>query len=456
MVEKLSADDVLNTLGNSNPHILACILICGIQWTPLAFAGLCASFIVKSPDNSSFVSISDEFDLSGDSSWLADGTTTFYMIGNMFGAIFIPPFADKYGRLPVFVGTIIMMAISGMATASSNSFTLFCFFRIIHGAFYTASGLAGWVLAYENTPLDLRFFTSVYFGLSWVLGACLLAAISYYLSNWRWVMFFISVPNLIVAGLVFCFVPESLHYLAGRHKTDDVEKWLNKIGGAKNDIMACDIVESDPQKDKSLGELWNEIWIHKMFLVYIFAMTYIWIVDTFIYFGLSFYSTDLAGNIYTNFILMSLVEAPAYILAPIFMNKYGRKSLICGTHILAGLSFLGIVLLPSYLHIAFWLMGKFTISCSFMSIYMFASEIFPTDGRNKCIGFCETMSRFGGMLSPYLSHLVVIHSLAPAITLSFIAISGGLLTLILPETLNTKLPSTIAETASKRTLIEKA
>ena len=72
---------------------------------------------------------------------------------------------------------------------------------------------------------------------------------------------------------------------------------------------------------------------------------------------------------------MSLVEAPAYIFSPIFMNKYGRKVLISGTHIIAGLSFLGIVLSTEEWHIHFWLLGKFAISCSFMSIYMFASEV---------------------------------------------------------------------------------
>lgn len=110
------------------------------------------------------------------------------------------------------------------------------------------------------------------------------------------------------------------------------------------------------------------------------------IVDTFIYFGLAFYSTNLAGNLYLNFVLMSLVEAPAYIFSPIFMNKYGRKVLISGTHIIAGLSFLGIVLSSEAWHIHFWLLGKFAISCSFMSIYMFASEVRKT-GKHFSLDF---------------------------------------------------------------------
>ncbi|CAP30377.2 Protein CBG11182 [Caenorhabditis briggsae] len=461
--DKLSADDVLNTLEKRNRYILTCILVCGFAWAPLAFTGLCPSFVVKSPENSSFIGVADEFNLTGEATWLADSTTTFYMVGNMIGGMFIPPLADKYGRLPVFVVTVLLMASSGILSAFSNSILMFCIMRLIHGIFYTvswmihtASGLAGWVLGYENTPLRLRFFTSVYYGLMWVVGACLLALLAYILPDWRYLMFCISFPNLFVAILIYMTVPESLHYLVSSQQTEKIEAWLEKIRGPKGDITAMDIVEIQDPKGSSFKSLCREMWKHKMFIVYIFVMTYLWIVDTFIYFGLAFYSKNLAGNIYLNFVLMSLVEAPAYVFSPIFMNKYGRKVLISGTHIIAGLSFLGIVLSSEEWHIHFWLLGKFAISCSFMSIYMFASEIFPTDGRNKCIGFCETLSRFGGMLSPYLSHLTAVHALAPAITLSLIAVSGGLLTLVLPETLNTKLPSTIAETASRRQLIDRS
>ncbi|VDM70661.1 unnamed protein product [Strongylus vulgaris] len=55
-----------------------------------------------------------------------------------------------------------------------------------------------------------------------------------------------------------------------------------------------------------------------------------------------------------------------------------------------------------------WVLGKFAISCSFMSIYVYASEIFPTNIRNLSIGFCEMMSRVGGILAPYVTALVSI------------------------------------------------
>ncbi|CAD6195708.1 unnamed protein product [Caenorhabditis auriculariae] len=451
-----SPDDVLGFLGSDSRFLLTCIVVSGFAWTPIALTGLCPAFIVKHGHNTSFLAVVDEFNLKNESAFLADGTTTAFMVGNMIGGIFITQIGDRYGRQPVFIACLMMMAFFGLLSAMAQDVYLLCIMRFIHGIFYTAAGLVGWVLGYENTPVSLRFFTSVYFGLTWVFGTCLLALVGYLTPNWRYLMVVISLPNFVTAIVAYMLVPESLHFLVSSNKRRRVAKWLikaRKYDGDEllGDLRAEDVVGNGPKKaSKGFWELICEMFEHKKFLVYTAAMVYLWIVDTFIYFGLSFYAKDLAGSFYLNFVLMSLVEAPAYVFAPIMMNRHGRRLLVCFSHVIAGMSFLGIVFFDEALHLPFWLIGKFSISCSFMSIYVYASEIFPTDARNKCIGFCETMSRIGGMLSPHLGSLAQITPSLPAITLSGISVLGGVLTFLLPETLNTQLPATISETTSRR------
>uniref|UniRef100_A0A914S9Y1 Uncharacterized protein n=1 Tax=Parascaris equorum TaxID=6256 RepID=A0A914S9Y1_PAREQ len=43
--------------------------------------------------------------------------------------------------------------------------------------------------------------------------------------------------------------------------------------------------------------------------------------DTFVYFGLSIYTTRIAGNKYWNYALSGLVEVPAYLFAPYALDK---------------------------------------------------------------------------------------------------------------------------------------
>lgn len=43
--------------------------------------------------------------------------------------------------------------------------------------------------------------------------------------------------------------------------------------------------------------------------------------DTFVYFGLSLVSTELAGNRYANYVFSGLVEIPSYLLAPFCLDR---------------------------------------------------------------------------------------------------------------------------------------
>ena len=57
---------------------------------------------------------------------------------------------------------------------------------------------------------------------------------------------------------------------------------------------------------------------------------------------------------------------------------------------------------------AFSLIGKFGVSASFASIYMYSAEIYPTETRSLCIGICDVFARFGTMLAPVIAHLVTL------------------------------------------------
>ncbi|KAK6051511.1 hypothetical protein COOONC_10984 [Cooperia oncophora] len=67
--------------------------------------------------------------------------------------------------------------------------------------------------------------------MAWVAGYCLVTPLAIVAPSWRWLIFFVSVPQLITASLCYLpLFPESLHYLAiGRHEKI-VGEWLNKTG----------------------------------------------------------------------------------------------------------------------------------------------------------------------------------------------------------------------------------
>ena len=55
---------------------------------------------------------------------------------------------------------------------------------------------------------------------------------------------------------------------------------------------------------------------------------------------------------------------------------------------------------------AFSLFGKFAVSIAFALLYVYASELFPTEARNKGMGVSSVAARIGGILAPFVSLLV--------------------------------------------------
>ena len=53
--------------------------------------------------------------------------------------------------------------------------------------------------------------------------------------------------------------------------------------------------------------------------------------------------------------------------------------------------------------------AKLAITSSYGAIYIFTAEQFPTAVRNVGLGACSTFARFGGVIAPYINHLVSIN-----------------------------------------------
>jgi len=52
------------------------------------------------------------------------------------------------------------------------------------------------------------------------------------------------------------------------------------------------------------------------------------------------------------------------------------------------------------------LTGKFAVSTAFALLYVYTSELFPTEVRNKGLGVTSVAARIGGILAPFVASLV--------------------------------------------------
>lgn len=97
-----------------------------------------------------------------------------------------------------------------------------------------------------------------------------------------------------------------------------------------------------------------------------------------------------AGSKYWSYALTGLVEIPSYICSPFLLEFLGRRLFVSLSHFLTAIAFVGIIFVEDpTISLILWLIGKFGISCAFTSLFVYATEIFPTVLRSSLIGICE-------------------------------------------------------------------
>ena len=91
------------------------------------------------------------------------------------------------------------------------------------------------------------------------------------------------------------------------------------------------------------------------------------------------------------------------------------------------------------------MLGKLAITSSYGTVYIFSAELFPTVIRNVGMGSVSMSGRVGGIVCPYVNMLSDVWTPLPLIIYGTVAFTGGLTTLLLPETLGKRLPETIQD-----------
>lgn len=70
------------------------------------------------------------------------------------------------------------------------------------------------------------------------------------------------------------------------------------------------------------------------------------ITNSFVYIGLSLSAVSIGGDKYTNFILVAIVEIPAYAVTPFFSDKFGRRLSLCVSLLIAGVCCVAFAFIP--------------------------------------------------------------------------------------------------------------
>ncbi|KFM67684.1 Organic cation transporter protein, partial [Stegodyphus mimosarum] len=394
-----------------------------------------------------------EFDLVCDREWLVSLAKSIYMIGFLVSVILFGQLSDWIRRLPTIFISYIVTTISLLLFLLSTSYLMFVILRFFQAFGRTGLTTIGFVLLMEIVGPQHRTEAGIAIQLGWTVGFITLALVGYLFRHWFWFQVAMSVPILPLV-FFYKFIPESPRWLLIQGKVKQLEKILiegAKLNGQELKYQIKDLKMLKEQKtgqNRSTSNVFDLFRSPKM-RSRVLNMIYLWIVNAFMYYGLSYNTNDLAGNPYLNFFLAGALEIPAYASVFFGIKKWGRRPTLTFFMLAGGCACAAIIAVPEsilWLTTAFAMIGKFCISGSFGVLYLYTSELFPTVVRNVAIGTCSMWARVGSILAPFVKELgKATHVSVPNIIYAILAVSSGLLALLLPETKGQKMPDSLLE-----------
>ncbi|XP_028394452.1 organic cation transporter protein-like [Dendronephthya gigantea] len=397
-----------------------------------------------------FTSIVTEFDLVCDDSILATVASMFIFAGWIIGSVLFGFLSDRFGRKVAFLSCVINISVVALIGAFVNALWQFIIIRFFVGVGIGCSASLFIILS-EFSGVKHRGTMGVIFWFSFIFGLCILPLYAHLIRDWRKLTILTSCLGF-PAFIVWWIFPESVRYYLIKGKEDEAHEVLERVAKYNRKPIIKDKLEQVEEEQKSsLKDLFATPTIRK----YTLLSCFIWCVESIVYYGVSFASVLLGGNIYLSFFIINSMEIPATILAIWTVERFGRKkTTLWGMVVACVASILGVVfrMHQDNLYDGYWIMtvimamlSKGFINLSFTGVWVWSNELFPTVVRNTGMGTTNGLARVGSFLSGYVIWLTRIHPLIPYSIFATMAFFASCACLLLPETTGRPTQEVISE-----------
>ncbi|XP_069000195.1 solute carrier family 22 member 7-like [Embiotoca jacksoni] len=401
-------------------------------------------------DNSTFTStVATEWDLVCDRKSLTKTTGTIFFAGVTLGAVVIGFLSDKYGRRNTLLASYIMSIVFGFSSAFANVYGLYLALRFFTGFALVGISINTLVLPIEWVDTEHRSFIGVIGGLSWSVGNMMLAGFAFLVNDWRSLIMTVTAP-LGFAVLSWWWIPESARWLLTKGRLERAQFYLDRCAkfNKRQKLSSKFIMETfsnnEEEEDRNYSYL-DLIRTPEMRRL-TFLSGIVWYGVALTYYGISLNIKGFGLNIYLTHFIYAAIEVPAKLLTYCCLNIFGRRKCQSGTLLLTGLCIaVNIFVHPDvwYVRTVVAILGKGFSEASFTTIFLYTTEFYPTVIRQKGLGYTSFVSRLGVSVAPLILLLEDMWTLLPQIIICSLAVVSGLVSLLLPETLNKRLPETV-------------
>ncbi|XP_015429016.1 PREDICTED: organic cation transporter protein-like [Dufourea novaeangliae] len=398
-------------------------------------------------------SIITQWDLVCDREQLANFVQSCTMFGVLIGNLVFSIMADRIGRRKPLMIAIGLQSLTGFISAFVPWYGLFVLFKFISAVATGGTMLVSFVLLMEIVGVEWRSIMSVLFHIPFLLGHLMNPLISYLTRTWDGFQMAVSIPSIFLLSY-YWIIPESPRWLLATGKLSRAEKILIKAADRnkipiENVKKAIETYECSARiRQKQNEEKYNITHLFRTpnlrFKTICICIN--WFVCGSCFFGLAQYMGYIEGNSFVNVAISAAVELPGTVIVLFLISRVSRLRILISGNILSGLSLLLLtVISDSTFTVCLATLGLAGMAISFPTVYLYSSEAFPTVIRNVGIGLGSVCARTGSIIAPYIATMGKIKPWLPPVVFGIGPLLGALLCLLLPETMNCKLPETIED-----------
>ncbi|CAH2241433.1 jg15630 [Pararge aegeria aegeria] len=390
-----------------------------------------------------------EFDL-GCQEWLRALAGTLNSIGTLLVLPITGYVSDRFGRRFALVISVLNLGTIGLIRAFSVNYPMYLILQILQTTLGAGAYSTAYIFATELVGPKYRVITSATSSSLFGLGQVILGGVAWLISPWRLMLMALHIPCFLIISY-YWILSESVRWLLSKNKYSEAKKVLQTVARLNKTSISEKSLNAllKPSESKPEGPgLVRTIITSPVLLKRVCTTPVWWITAIFVYYGLSINSTGLSETMHMNYILTCGIEIPGFYTAVLILDRIGRKVTISSCYLICAICNIAFVFIPSQLtalRLIIYLLGKFSVSTAMTSLYLFTSELYPTEYRHTLLAFSSMVGRIGSITAPLTPVLKEYWHGIPSLMFAGMAILSALLVFTQPETLGTKLPDTLAE-----------
>jgi benzoate transport len=335
------------------------------------------------------------------------------LAGMTLGAIFLAPYADQFGRKKIILLSAILMGVSVLLTAYSESVNQLITLRFLSGIGIGSMLASTAALTSEYTPNKSKDFWVSFVLSGYPVGAVISGYIAVSIipsTGWQMMFVIAGAASIITIPLIYLFLSESIEFYLKRQPVGALEK-VNKIFLKMdfNSINKLPLIEISPTVTAvkqllsnnykiSTLQLWSALFFAFGCLYFLIS----WIPKLATNAGLSIELAIYAGTVFNIGAFFGIV------LQGYCSSKIGLKKTISIFFLITAvlMAVFKIFIGSNWLLIIFGLLGFF-IQGGFVGLYAVAARLYPTEFRTTGVGWAIGAGRLGGVLGPLAGGVLV-------------------------------------------------